>query len=396
MADLNPLGSEKLQGMNKINRILEIARYNEPSQNINENKSEYTIQLADGNYYGIVNEKNGYIVKKGINESELDYIEPMKNRKYHKSYSQAMKKINLLAGELNRIHEHAENINLIGEQKKFVLKTPESSMSDMGGDVPPPAPAPAPETGGEDLDLDLDLGTPEGGDEELDLDLDMGEDLPEEGEEEDGDVSFKVIQKLTGKLGQKIRTLDKNEGMSSEDIKYVLNSIISAVNLENLTEEDLDDILANFEEEEIDYDAEGDLDMEAGSEEDLDLDLDLGDETVSDEELGEGYGIDGVVEEVFAESKVDKVLSKYFVITEEEKKNTESKNVKKFITEKVQKARIKTEIKEMSETIEQELTSEFLMKENKSTKFLGKTNKNNLVFEIDGKQLKVSTKGELL
>lgn len=399
MADLRPLGSEKLQGMDKINRILEIARYNEPSQNLNESKSDYTIQLADGNYYGIVNEKNGYIVKKGINESELDYIEPMKNRKYHKSYSQAMKKINLLAGELNRIHEQTENINLIGEQKKFVLKTPKSAeagMSDMGGDVPPtaPAPEPAPETGGEDLDLDLDLETPEGGDEELDLDLDMGDETPEE---DDEDVSFKVIQKLTGKLGQKIRSLDKSEGMDSEDIKYVLNSIISAVNLENLTEEDLEEILENFEEEEIDYDnLEGDMDMEAGSEEDLDLDLDLGDETASDEELGEGYGIDEVVDEVFAESKIDKVLSKYFVITEEEQKETDSKNVKKFITEKVQKAKIKTEIKEMSETIEQELTSEFLMKENKSTKFLGKTNKNNLVFEIDGKQLKVSTKGELL
>jgi len=401
MADLRPLGSEKLQGMDKISRILEIARYNEPSQNINESKSEYTIQLADGNYYGIVNEKNGYIVKRGINESELDYIEPMKNRKYHKSYSQAMKKINLLAGELNRIHEQTENINLIGEQKKFVLKTPksdEAGMSDMGGDVPPPAPAPepAPEGGDEELDLDLDLETPEGGDEELDLDLDMGEDLPEDGEE-DGDVSFKVIQKLTGKLGQKIRTLDKSEGMDSEDIKYVLNSIISAVNLENLTEEDLEEILENFEEEEIDYDnLEGDLDMEAGSEEDLDLDLDLGDESAADEELGEGYGIEEVVEEVFAESKVDKVLSKYFVITEEEKKEADSKNVKKFITEKVQKVKVKSEIKEMSETFEQELTSEFLMKENKSTKFLGKTNKNNLVFEIDGKQLKVSTKGELL
>ena len=93
---------------------------------------------------------------------------------------------------------------------------------------------------------------------------------------------------------------------------------------------------------------------------------------------------------------MDKVLSKYFVITEEEKKETESKNIKKFITEKVQKAKVKSEIKEMSETFEQELTSEFLMKENKGTKFLGKTNKNNLVFEIDGKQLKVSTKGELL
>jgi len=167
--------------------------------------------------------------------------------------------------------------------------------------------------------------------------------------------------------------------------------------LENLTEEDLEEILENFEEEEIDYDnLEGDLDMEAGSEEDLDLDLDLGDETASDEEIGEGYGIEEVVEEVFAESKVDKVLSKYFVVTEEEKKESDSKNVKKFITEKVQKVKVKSEIKEMSETFEQELTSEFLMKENKSTKFLGKTNKNNLVFEIDGKQLKVSTKGELL
>ena len=70
--------------------------------------------------------------------------------------------------------------------------------------------------------------------------------------------------------------------------------------------------------------------------------------------------------------------------------------VKKFITEKVQKSKVISEIKEMSETFEQELTSQFIMKENKNIKFLGKTNKNNLVFEIDGKQLKVSVHGELL
>lgn len=460
MADLRPLGSEKLQGMDKIQRILEIARYNEPTQNINESKADYTIQLADGNYYGIVHEKNGYIVKKGINESSLDYIEPMKNRKYHSSYSQAMKKINLLAGELNRIHEHAENINLIGEEKKFVLKTPESSMSDMG--TPPPAPAPETEpAGGEDIDLDLDLETPEG-DEELDLGLDMG--TPEGGEDEE-ETSFKVIQKLTGKLGQKLRTLDQKEGLTSENIKYVLNSVISAVDLENLSEEDKDDILANFEEE-IDYDMEGDVDVPAGDEElDLDLDLSAEGEPSSDEgELGEGaryygsddfgwfdgqgkqYGpddmdfdyederdfdfetlhkfaphlmdrdsansgdksinnlrlrykkpaMDSVLDEIFSESKVDKVLSKYFVVTEEEKKETESKNVKKFITEKVQKSKVISEIKEMSETVEQELTSQFIMKENKNIKFLGKTNKNNLVFEVDGTQLKVSVHGELL
>ena len=46
--------------------------------------------------------------------------------------------------------------------------------------------------------------------------------------------------------------------------------------------------------------------------------------------------------------------------------------------------------------IEQELTSEFIMKENTNIKFLGKTNKGNLVFESDKKQLKVTSKGELL
>jgi hypothetical protein len=395
MADLNPLGSEKLQGMEKINRILEIARYNEPSQNINESKADYTIQLADGNYYGIVNEKNGYIVKSGINESEMDYREPMKNRKYHRSYSQAMKQINLLAGELNRLHEHSENINLIGEQKKFVLKTPESEMSDMGD---APEALPAPEEGGEDLDLDLDLDTPEG-DEELDLDMDLGDESEPEGVEgEEEDISFKLIQKLTGKLGQKLRTLDSQEGLSSEDIKYVLNSVISAVNLENLSEEDLEDVLANFEDEEIDYGVEGELDIEAGDEEgdELDLDLDMEEEPVGDEELGEGHGINNVLDEVFTESKIDKVISKYFIISEEEKKETESKNIKKFITEKVNKVKVKSEVKEMSETLEQELTSEFIMKENKNSKFLGKTNKSNLVFEVDGKQLKVSPNGELL
>jgi len=394
MADLNPIGSEKLQGDDKIRRILEIARYNETTQNLNENKSDYTIQLADGNVYSIVHEKSGYIVKKGINESELDYINPMKNRKYYRSYSQAMKKINLIAGELNRIHEHNENVDLIGEQKKFVLKTPEpevepspeASMSDMGGDL---------DLGGgeEELDLDMDLETPEG-EEELDLDMDL--ETPENDvESEEDEISFKMIQKLTGKLGQKLRTLDNQDGMSSEDIKYVLNSIISAVNLESLSEEDLEDVLSNFEDEEIDYGTEGDIDIESGDDE-MDFDLDMEEEPVADEELDEGNPIDGVLDEVFTESKIEKVLSNYFDITESEKKEAEDKNVKRFILEKVQNSKVKSEIKELSETVEQQLSSEFIIKENKNTKFLGKTNKDNLVFEVEGKQLKISPTGEIL
>ncbi len=108
MADLKPIGSERLTGQEKLKRIMEIARYNEvkPS-NINEtSRSEFSISLVDGNNYQIVKEKSGYIIKKTISESETDYIEPMKNRKYYSSYSQALKRLNLMTKEVNRLNEN--------------------------------------------------------------------------------------------------------------------------------------------------------------------------------------------------------------------------------------------------------------------------------------------------
>ncbi len=107
MADLKPIGSEKLQGQEKLARIMEIARYKEITpNNINEtSRSEYQINLVDGNRYEIVKEKLGYIIKKTISESQTEYIEPMKNRKYYQSYSQALKRLNLLTKEVNRLNE---------------------------------------------------------------------------------------------------------------------------------------------------------------------------------------------------------------------------------------------------------------------------------------------------
>ena len=407
MGDLRPLGSEKLEGTDKLRRIMEIARYNEVDRSqVNENSSvDYTRQLADGKYYSIVHEKNGYIIKSGLNESDMDYNEPMQNRRYHSSYSQALKKMNLLAKELNVLHENEEGLSLFGEQKKFVLKTPKPEV-----EAPAPAPAPMDEPsaepemdlsldmepsadGGEDLDLGLDMGDESG--DELGLDMNIEEPAPDMGDDEE--ISVKVIQKLTGKLGQKLRTLDQQEGLTSEDIKYVLNSIISAVDLEKLSEEDRDDILANFEDEEIDYgvDDEADLDVDAGDELDLDMDLNLDMEEPAGE-TGESMMGGKLMDEIFSESKIDKVLSKYFVVSDEEKTLTESKNIKKFIMGKIQKVTVKKEMKSMCETVEQELTADFLLRENQSIKFLGKTNKGNLVFENEGQQIKVSQSGELL
>lgn len=400
MGDLKPLGSERLEGSEKLKRIMEIANYGK-SQSLTEEtntSADYSIQLADGNYYGIVKEKLGYIIKRGLNESELDYIDVIENRKYLKSFSQAMKKINLIAGELNRVNGVNEQINLIGEQKKFVLKTPKSEKSDEETPVSDETDLnldmstdKVSDSGEEDMELDLELDTPEG-EEDMDLDLDLdvpeGEEDMETPEDDEEIPSIKQIQKLTGKISQKLRTLEQSAGIQSSDMKYVINSILSAMNLDNLNEEDKEEILEKFESEEaIDYgvDDEAKIDIESGDE---DFNFDFEDTEDTEGEMEES--------DLYNESKIDKVISKYFVITEEEKQISEEKKIKNFVQSKVKKIEVTNEIKKLSETIEQEIASTSLLNEDSSLKFLGKTNLKNLVFQKDDKTFKISPKGELL
>jgi len=415
MADLKPIGSEKLQGQEKINRILEISRYKENTpSNLNEtSRVEFEKVLADGNQYEIVKEKSGYVIKKNVNES-LEYIEPMKNRKFYSSYGAALKRLNLIAGEVNRLTESEEEISMfnLGEQKKFTLKTPKPAMPAPAPEAAPELPTPpaAPEAGsmdaplddasldgGEEMDMDMDLDTPEG-----DMDVDMSdEEEPMNGEEEE--VTFKTIQKLTGKLGQKIRMMNDSVGMTSEDVKYVINSVLSALDLSKLDEEDQEDIMAKFEE---DSESGYDSDMDMGSmddEEDMDMDMDMDMEEPVESEMYEGdemetemaeedkvhSKITSMMDEIFSESKVDKVLTSYFQVTESEKKEKKQKlNESKKVAV--------SSIKRLSETIEQELAAEFIVKENSNYKLVGKTNKSNLVFEHNGEQIRVTPKGEVL
>ena len=150
---------------------MEIARYNEHVPNsINETSSvDYRVTLADGNTYEIVKERLGYIIKKQISESTSDYIDPIKNRKHFSSYSAAMRKLNLMAGEINRVNGISEGISLFTEDKKYMLKTPKPEMeapTEEPSDLPPPAPAPEPspapaeptgmeDMGGEDLPAEI-------------------------------------------------------------------------------------------------------------------------------------------------------------------------------------------------------------------------------------------------
>jgi hypothetical protein len=495
MADLKPIGSEKLEGQDKLRRIMEIARFNEAlPELVNETaKSQYSRSLADGNNYEIVKERQGYIIKKTISESETDYIEPMKNRKYYNSYSQALKRLNLLAGELNRVNENEEEVSLYGEQKKFVLKTPKpepevpSAPAAPAPAAPPavpspelpPSPVPSGEEGadmGAEDDMSMDMGG-----EEVDAEVDVDAEEPSEDK-----VTFKTIQKLTGKLTQKIRVLDNEEGMTSENIKYVINMVLSSLNLGELTEEDKEDIMSKFEGESEDLGADdmGGEDMTDDTEvEDIQADMDVpvegemeetmygsfgdmrrkdfkgdkyydeSDTAAKDFEI-QGIGTDdfdveefdsfqklydkygdkqkwfnkddgekmfnlyknrtgkpfkvktrksemepsngAIMDSIFKESKVDKVISKYFEVTKKEIKESAERQADKKLRIKSKVNDVMNSVVKMTETIEQELAAKKFLEENYNYTFIGKTNKKNLVFENKGQQKKISPEGLVL
>jgi hypothetical protein len=458
MADIRPLGSERLDGIDKIKRIMEISKYKEVSNEpINENAStHYNITFADGNEYGIIKERQGYIIKQIVSEGQSNYIDQIKNRKYFSSYSQALRKLNLMIKENNSLVGNDEELSLFGEQKKFVLRTPKPDIEAPAEQAPPmPAAPPLPEP---ELPTP-DATSPEGGvDSELDMDLEMGDDqmdaeMDVQSEPMDQEqVTFKTIQKLTGKLTQKIRQFGSENDMSSEDIKYVINMVLSSVDLDTLSFEDKDEILGKFESDEegdMGGDDMGGEDLTDDSEvEDIQADMDIENDAdmVDDgagfgkieadeqwqaaiapalERMAAGYVADkamdkvsdmftstsnnegemeeevtgaekSILDHLFSESKVDKVLSKYFEVSSTEKKLNEQKRMKKNLQSKHNVVKIMESVKKLSETFEQALAAEKFLEENIGFQLVGKTNKKNLVFEHGTKQTKISPEGLLV
>ena len=297
MADLKPVGSEKLPLDKKLQRIMEIANYGIKPQVKTHNTAslEYTVKAADGNKYGIIRENAQYMILKEGTDG-YNYMTGMRNNSRYtfNSYSEALKKLNLLMKPLNENYNGGKQLNLIGEQEeedtKFVLKQPESE-----------------DTGGETEDLGFEDAMDMGGEEETaDMDFEVEDDLG--GEEIEGEMDVEVtddedatkaIQKLTGKLGQKLRDLPEPE-MTADIIKYVLNSVISAVDLEKLSSDDKDEIVDKFEDEDIEYTEEGEFDVELSGDEEMDL----GDDDMGDMDDMGGEDLDMDLETELAEGMV--------------------------------------------------------------------------------------------
>jgi hypothetical protein len=141
-----------------------------------------------------------------------------------------------------------------------------------------------------------------------------------------------------------------------------------------------------------------------GGEEEFDAEFESpeGDVDVSGEMPVEGemeetmYGHGAILDHIFGESKVDKVISKYFEVTKKEILENREKNAQRQIQKISEVKRQMKEVVKLTETIEQELASQKFLEENKNAKVVGLTNKKNLVFENKGKQVKISPEGLLV
>ena len=105
--------------------------------------------------------------------------------------------------------------------------------------------------------------------------------------------------------------------------------------------------------------------------------------------------LEDMFEGMFTESKVDEVLRGYFKIDQKEKQLLENKKQQTNLIKEERKNKI-SKIKQISESISQEVASTKLITKYPGAKLVGKTNKHNLVFEMNNKQLRVNTKGEIL
>jgi|TARA_R110000744_G_scaffold155467_2_gene270771 hypothetical protein len=403
MGDLTPIGSEKLTGQDKIKRIMEIARYGETVKNTENHikTNSFIKEGKDGMTYAIVRELDGYYIKTGINESELDYANGLRNKKKNrfKSYSAALKRMNLIFKPLNEEYndgksdtmyeQYTEKVSVeevyedeevtegedeeeVDEQEKFVLNVP-----DDGGDE---------DMGDEELDMDMEDDELDMEDDEIDMEDDeMDMEDEEVGDEEEGEEEMegymKSIQKLTGKLGQKLR--DSEEELDSEDIKYVINSVLSAVDLNTLEEEDKEDIVSRFEEDETEYG-----DEEAGDEiemddEDLDIDMEDEDMDMGDEELDMDMEDEGEIAMESLKKRIGTLLESY----------TEKKSPEKYIKSRLKKNKLNSLIEKHSSSVEQELSVKKYIKENKNTSINGKNKNGSLVLTNGDKKILINKSG---
>ena len=340
-----------LKGTQELERMRSLMGQTKSSNYSNKHSLLKEVKGPNDKTYSIVKENSYYHIMENSN-----YINGLSNKNDYRynSYSEAMKQLNLKLSSLNEVYDNREGVNLF-EAKKYVINAqkqpttppakqqeptaqppkpmtgapkpmaepPKAPTTNKGpiksvsaaqvnkpgaspnGPTPPPPPAEmdrplpgptstddvaAPPSGGMDFDAEV---------ASIERELGGGEESPE-----------KQIQSLTGKLGQALRQGEAENLVDTELTKYVVNSVFSALDLAELTDEDKLDIIRKVknagtgeeqpgtpdmpmggmppEEEDTEMEIDG-LDTGMGDELDIDLE-DFEDEVTEDMLYGDGEG----------------------------------------------------------------------------------------------------------
>lgn len=284
-----------LKGQDKLNRMLDLMG---KMNTLNESKTFSELELIkrgpNGIVYGIIRENHDYFIKTSNKDKgkflaeDFNYIGGLKNKydERYRSYAEALKHLNIKFDMLNESYGIKGNTNIFESDGRaiaggagfgFVLEDDvekkedkEEIISDEKKVLKVDAPKteePVEDDVTDDPDVDMggDIADVDFGDDTEDTE--GGDDTEDTEDTEGGDETTKKIQKLTGKIGQMLR--DKEE-VDPELEKYVINSIISALHLDDMDESDKEDIIAKIEGEEVEGE-ESEGEGTEGEEENIDF-----------------------------------------------------------------------------------------------------------------------------
>ena len=305
-----------LKGQDKINRITDLmSRMTTLNESTSLSEIDFIKKGPNGIVYGIIRENHNYFIKTTEKTSgtliaeDFEYVGGAKNKyiERYNTYTEALKQLNMKFDMLNESYGIEVGSNLFesdgheiqvsnasgvvvketkidgpieddadGENpdnEKIVLDE-EEDVEEQKQVIRVKTPkAPVEDTVEVDEFAMDDMETAEGGGEDPFAAEDGGEGIDDEGiddegmDDEDGDETTKKIQKLTGKVTQLMRDMDDPD---SELDKYVINSVISAIDFEEMDEEDVEDVIAKIEGEDEEAGEGDEFDTE-----EVDVDLDV-------------------------------------------------------------------------------------------------------------------------
>ena len=226
----------------------------------------------DGKTYVIVQESNTKFSvqalkgdSKNLLAENMEYIngEANKEKYIFENYQKALKSLNVMFGEQRKSSKSTEKFMLKEDlEEKYVIKQEVEDNSE---------------------NVSMDDETPDETEGEMDNMDSSEEDMDMSTDDLDEDDPKTQIQKLTGKLGYGLGEFEGEDEEYSDLAKYVINSILSRVDVDKMSEEDVKDIIGSVMDKLQKSEEEENMEQESNSDtEEYSMDEVVGEAKVSE------------------------------------------------------------------------------------------------------------------